>query len=244
MSFDIWNMALIFDIETVGADFDALDEVTRHHLTRWIKREAGGGKERYEALLRDMKEGLGFSPLTGEIAAIGVYDDERNRGVVYFQAPAAQTSEYADGSFTFKPKTEAEMIEAFWQGAKTYDKFVSFNGRSFDVPFITIRGARYRIKPTVDLMSSRYLRSQGGGIRHIDLMDQLSFYGAVRRRGSLHLYCAALGIKSPKAGGITGDDVSRLFREKKYTEIAEYNSWDLYATAELYDKWKKYIALN
>jgi 3'-5' exonuclease len=90
-------------------------------------------------------------------------------------------------------------------------------------------------------MSSRYYRHAAIGVQHIDLMDQFTFYGAVRRRGSLHLYCQAFGIRSPKAEGITGDDVGRLFRERKYREIAEYNSWDLIATWELYNIWKEYI---
>jgi hypothetical protein len=53
-----------------------------------------------------------------------------------------------------------------------------------------------------------------------------------------------LGIKSPKTEGITGDDVGRLFKEKKYREIAEYNSWDLIATWELYNLWQEYIKIG
>ncbi len=105
-----------------------------------------------------------------------------------------------------------------------------------------IRSAVHKIKPTVNLMFNRYLSSQYGP-KHIDLLDQLSFYGAVRRKGNLHLYCQALGIKSPKAAGITGDDVGQLFKDKEYKKIAEYNSWDLIATAELYEVWKEYIQL-
>jgi len=90
-------------------------------------------------------------------------------------------------------------------------------------------------------MTYRYLKRGYVGIRHIDLFDQLSFYGAVRRKGSLHLYCQTMGIKSPKAAGITGDDMNDMFKEKKYKEIAEYNSWDLIATWELYKIWQEYI---
>ena len=234
-------MALIFDIETSGVNFNEFDEVTRHSLTRWIKRQAGEDQGKYNALLADLKEGLGFSPLTGEIVAIGVFDTDKNKGVVYYQAPDVEITEHRDGNFIFKPKTEAEMISAFWQGAKDYNIFVSFNGRSFDVPFILIRGAKHKIKPSVDLMARRYLQSNYSPVKHVDLLDQLAFYGAVRRRGNLHLFCQTFNIKSPKAGGISGDDVGRLFREKKYREIAEYNSWDLIATWELYQVWQKYI---
>ena len=84
---------LIFDIETVGDDFDTFDHVTQDALTRWIKRESrgdeGGGQE-YERALEDLKNGLGFSPLTGKIVAIGVLDDERNKGAVYFDTQGSK----------------------------------------------------------------------------------------------------------------------------------------------------------
>ncbi|MBA3047392.1 ribonuclease H-like domain-containing protein [Patescibacteria group bacterium] len=237
-------MSLVFDIETIGSDFDSLDEVTRHNLTRWIKRHAGDNEKSYNAMLKDLKEGLGFSPLTGEIVALGVLDTEMNKGAVYFSAPGESIADFEKGGFLFKQKTEPEMLESFWQGAKKYNEFVSFNGRCFDVPFLAIRSAAHKIRPSKDLMSRRYLSGQSFNAKHIDLLDQLSFYGAVRRKGSLHLYCSAFNIKSPKAEGITGDDVGRLFKEGKYKEIAEYNSWDLIATRELYDVWKKYINLG
>ena len=234
-------MSLIFDIETIGNDFVFFDEITRHNLTRWIKRQAGDNEKLYNAMMLDLKEGLGFSPLTGEIVALGVFDTEMNKGVVYFSAPGENIGEFEKDNFVFKQKTEAEMLDSFWQGAKKYNEFVSFNGRCFDVPFLAVRSAIHKIKPSKDLMSRRYLASQNFNAKHIDLLDQLSFYGAVRRKGSLHLYCNAFNIKSPKAEGVTGDDVGRLFKEGKYKEIAEYNSWDLIATKELYDIWKKYI---
>ena len=77
-------MSLVFDIETIGANFDDFDEPTQNSLTRWIKREAGEDEGKYNVMLKDLKEGLGFSPLTGEIVAIGVYDTLVQKGVVYF----------------------------------------------------------------------------------------------------------------------------------------------------------------
>ncbi len=71
-------MALVFDIETVGESWDDLDEATQGALTRWIKHEAKSDEE-YQASLTDVKQGLGFSPLTGSIVAIGVYDTEKGR---------------------------------------------------------------------------------------------------------------------------------------------------------------------
>jgi hypothetical protein len=55
------------------------------------------------------------------------------------------------------------------------------------------------------------------------------------------MFARAFGIKSPKADGVTGDDVAALFREKKFVDIAKYNIGDLIATAEVYKKWEKFI---
>ena len=79
---------LVFDIETIGESFSDLDETTREILTYWIKKESAGESE-YQAALEDLKDGMGFSPLTGEIVAIGVLDVEKNKGVVYYQTPGA-----------------------------------------------------------------------------------------------------------------------------------------------------------
>jgi hypothetical protein len=56
------------------------------------------------------------------------------------------------------------------------------------------------------------------------------------------LFCKAYGIESPKASGIAGDDVAKLFSEKRYKDIALYNSRDVNATALLYEKWLTYLA--
>jgi len=231
---------LIFDIETVGEDFDSLDETTRNSLTQWIKKEAENEQE-YKQALEDLKNRLGFSPLTGQVVVIGVLDYEKNSGAVYFQAPGKKIQEFSEGDFKFKPMSEEEMLKSFWEGAKNYTEFISFNGRAFDVPFLMIRSAVHKIRPSKDLLSNRYLSSQKYESLHIDLMDQLSFYGALRKRGSLHLWTRVFGIKSPKTEGITGDDIGRLFKEKKYLDIARYNTLDLKATKALFDYWNTYL---
>ncbi|MEE8131844.1 MAG: ribonuclease H-like domain-containing protein [Candidatus Paceibacterota bacterium] len=235
------NKKLIFDIETIGVDFDSLDKTTQEVLTRWIKKESSSDTE-YEESLNELKAGLGFSPLTGEIVVIGVLDCEKNQGVVYFQAPGENIKEFSEDDITFKQMTEKEMLENFWQGAKEYDEFIGFNSRGFDVPFLMVRSAVHDVKPTRNLMEGRYLYQQKD-CKHIDLQDQLTFYGTVRKKGNLHLWSRAFGIKSPKSEGISGDDIGRLFKEKKFLEIAKYNAGDLRATKELYDKWDTYFNL-
>ena len=230
---------LIFDIETVGEAWEDLDESTQATLTRWADRTARDDHER-NALYADIKAGLGFSPLTGAIVAIGLYDLERRQGAVYYQG-AGDEADTTVGDYTLKERTEREMLADFWEGARSYDTFVTFNGRSFDVPFLLLRSIAAHVKPTADLMRGRYLYQQTH-IRHVDLLDQLTFYGAMHRKPNLHLFCRAFGIASPKTAGVAGDDVAGLFYEKRFEDIARYNVRDVVATTALYEKWLEYLA--
>ena len=99
---------VILDIETVGEDFDTLDKATRENLTRWIKRDSDS-EEEYKVALEDLKNGLGFSPLTGQIVAIGVLDAHKNEGAVYYQAPGQKNQElhFCPNSSAFHGRTSA-----------------------------------------------------------------------------------------------------------------------------------------
>lgn len=230
---------LVFDIETIGESWEAMDETTRDVLLRWIHKTAKSKIEE-ESQLADLKEGLGFSPLTGKVVAIGVYDLERKQGAVYYTGLGTEVDEEVD-SYMLKQRTEKEMLEDFWEGTKSYDTFVTFNGRAFDAPFLLHRSIVCGVMPTCDLMEGRYLYQQKT-VKHVDLQDQFTFYGAMFKKPSLHLFCRAYGIESPKSEGVSGDDVAGLFQQKKFRNIARYNARDVTATAELYEKWLMYLA--
>jgi hypothetical protein len=72
------------------------------------------------------------------------------------------------------------------------------------------------------------------------LLEQFTFYGALRKF-NLDFYCKSFGIESPKTHGVTGLDMKQLTEEKRFREIAEYNLRDLYATAELFRRWEKFL---
>ncbi len=230
---------LVFDIETVGETWEDMDDTTQAMLSRWIHKTAKSEQE-VSSLLADLKENLGFSPVTGKIVALGVCDLERNQTTVYYTGQGSEGDEEVDG-VVLKQRTEKEMLENFWEGAKSYDTFVTFNGRSFDVPFLLHRSIAHEVLPTVDLMEGRYLYQQKG-VHHVDLQDQLTFYGTMSKKPSLHLFCRAYGIESPKGEGIGGDDVAQLFAQKQFKKIALYNGHDVTATAVLYEKWLTYLA--
>jgi 3'-5' exonuclease len=218
---------VIFDIETVGADFESLKPAVRDYLVKWAEDEEEEDK---------IKESLSFYPLTGEIVAIGMYNPDTCKGAVYFQAPSGPFLSFEEGNIKYESGSEKEILEKFWNVIRAYDQFVTFNGRTFDCPFILIRSAVNRIKPVRNLMPYRYSDKD-----HIDLLDQLSFYGASRRRFPLDIWCRTFGIKSPKEDGITGYEVKNLFRDGRYTDIARYCAGDLIATGELLSVWENYI---
>ena len=231
---------LVFDIETIGEDFNKLHKTTQSVLTRCIKKESKNEKE-YECALEDLKDGLGFSPLTGEIVAIGLLDSDEDRGAIYYQDPDnTNNNELEEEGIKYKAYTEKEMLEKFWEIAKKTNQFISFNGRGFDVPFIIARSAIHGIRPSINLMPYRY--SKHYETNHLDLLDHLGYFGSVRRKGNLHLWCRAFDIVSPKSKGVSGDDVGKLFNEKKFLDIAKYNTDDLFATRELHNRWLKYMA--
>jgi len=217
---------IIVDIETVGAEFDSLDPSTQDYLLKWAGSE--------EDTLR-VKESLSFYPLTAEIVAIGMLNPDSHKGVVYFQAHGEPLAPFEEGGIRFESGTEREILENFWTSIKPYAQFVTFNGRGFDCPFIMIRSAINKIRPSKDLMPNRYSGS------HIDLLDQLTFYGTLKRRFSLDMWCKTFNIKSPKSEGITGHEVKDIFRSGRYLDIARYCAGDLIATKDLFLIWEGYI---
>lgn len=219
---------VVFDIETMAYPLESFDEVQQEYLMRFAKTE----EERSDALLR-----LALTPFTAQIIAIGMLNPDSNQGKVYYQAPAAERWHSEDGMVEFIPGSEKEMLEEFWKTIVHYAQFITFNGRTFDCPFLMLRSAMLGIKPTRNLMPYRY-----GANEHCDLLEQLTFYGAFRKF-NLDFYCKGFGIKTPK-GEVTGLDLGGLFREGRHKEIAEYCIGDVKATTELFHRWHTLLAFE
>jgi DNA polymerase elongation subunit (family B) len=222
---------LIFDIETIGNDFNTLDDKSKEYVLQFAKNPEDEEKK---------KEELVFSPLTGSIVAIGILNPDTDKGAVYFHDPSGKLESQTDNNVQYMPLAgEKELLKEFWQTAALYDQFITFSGHAFDCPYLTIRSAIHKIIPTKKLMGYRFTK---GNDLHIDLYDQLTNFGAMREgRRNLHMWCQAFGIKSSKDEGVTGDNVAELFKNKKYSDIARYCAGDLWATKELFKYWEKYI---
>jgi len=229
---------LIFDIETIGKDWDSISESTQYSLTKWIGQQPVSDQEK-DRLSEAVKEKLGLSPFTGEVVSLAMYDVERRQGAVYFTADNS-VHDYKVGDWKYKVRTERQLLEDFWETALSYDVFVTFNGRTFDVPFLLHRSIMQQIKPTKELTGQRYLSRQSPPYR-VDLLDEFSFYGAMQRRPSLQLLCEAYNIPYEKEG-VGGEDINELFAQKRYRDIAEKNAADVVATTKLFETWKTNLA--
>ncbi|MGA3243353.1 MAG: ribonuclease H-like domain-containing protein [Bacteroidota bacterium] len=217
---------VVIDIETLGYPLESFDEVRQEYLLKF----ADSDEEKEEAIQK-----LSLYPTTAQIIAIGMLNPDTNRGKVIFQSDTEGESQSEDGQVHFISCPEKEILTIFWNDVTRYDQFITFNGRGFDCPFLLIRSAILEVKPSRNLMPYRYDASV-----HCDLLDQLTFYGATRKF-SLDFYCKSFGIESPKAHGITGLDLGRLFGEKKFQEIANYCLGDVKATAELFRRWEQHL---
>jgi len=217
---------VIFDIETLAFPLESFDAMQQDYLMRFARTD----EEKQDAILK-----LALTPFTAQVVAIGMLNPDTNQGKVFYQHPDAQPETSADGLVEFVPGTEREILGSFWETIKKYSQFITFNGRGFDCPFLMLRSALLEIKPTRNLVPYRYSTSES-----CDLMDQLSFYGAFRKF-SLDFTCKGFGIKSPKSEGVTGLDVAPLFAEGRFRDIAEYCMRDVRATAELYQRWQRFL---
>lgn len=225
---------LVFDIETVGMPLESFDEAQQQYLLKWAEREET--PERQERKREELIAQLNLYPFTAQVVAIAMLNIESHKGRVYYQAPTKESWRSEDNLIEYESGSEPEILKRFWEDVRSYKQFISFNGRGFDCPFLLLRSALLGIKPTRNLMPSRFDNE------HIDLLERLTFYGATRR-SSLDFYCKAFGIASPK-GRFSGPQMNVLFAEGKYREIAQYCLDDVRATAELYQRWREFLSFE
>ncbi len=226
-------MKIVFDIETVGFDFDSLSESQQEFLLRYAEKEKDDEikVERTE----EVKRYLSLYPLTAKIAAIGMLNTKTENCFVIYEDVKEEEWTGSEKQVRYKSMTETEMIRNFWHYAEKAGQVITFNGRNFDIPFLMLRSAVLGIKPSKNFMRNRYNTSE-----HLDLLEQFTFYGSTKKF-NLDFYCQAFGIKSPKSNGITGMEVKELYNAGRIKDIAIYCGEDVRATYELYKIWNNYL---
>ena len=226
-------MNLVFDIETVGYEFETLSESQQEYLLRYVEREKD------ESLKEEKKDEavryLSLYPLTAKVVAIGMLNVETEKTLVLYE-DAKEEEWVADEKKTkYRSYSEEKILRTFWEYAKKAERVVTFNGRNFDIPFLMIRSAMLKIKPSKNFMGYRYDIA-----KHVDLLEQLTFFGATKKF-NLDFYCRSFGIESPKSHGVSGMEVKELYKAERIKDIAVYCGDDVRATYELFKIWNEFL---
>jgi len=226
---------LSFDLEVAAYDFESYDEETQTYLTKFAKDD----EEKKLAI-----ENLVFNPFTSRLVAIGMLDLNKDKGCVLVNTDEAMEIQAERENINIICKSEKEILEIFWKTIREngYNLFLTFNGREFDCPFIMLRSFILGVEPTKNLMAGSDFNFRE---YHIDMLKELTFNRhsptGARRKFSLDFYCKQLGIESPKSNGVKGEMVGELFKNKEYKVIADYCIGDVFATAELFNKWNSIL---
>jgi 3'-5' exonuclease len=216
---------LVIDIETVGIPWEELDPYAREYLIKGLN----------EGDAEETRRAGGLSPFRGKIVAIGVIRLDDGRSCVLYEVPGqTEIKQERVGGRTYISGSEKQILEKFWEWFDADSRFITFNGRQFDGPFLMIRSAINGVVPRRDLVGYRYQLHP-----NCDLREALNFYGTTNSRQfkfNLDLACKVFNIPTSKSEGIDGRSVETWYRAGRHKEIADYCLDDVRATAELYEK--------
>src|SRR3989344_710785 len=124
---------------------------------------------------------------------------------------------------------EKEILEKFWDIAKGYNYFITFNGYGFDVPFLIIRSTIKKVKFR-NIINLNKFSMQGSN--HFDVMlyfNQSGNFTNIR----LDVIAKSLGIQID-SNRFTGREVEKLHKEGKMDEIISHCKQDVEITEQIY----------
>ena len=209
-------MALVLDIETVGAPVEEIPERALDYLYRALERDAPD-EEELERRRQDLEERFGLDPATGRIICIGCFDTETDEETVFYGGE------------------EVDILKRFWAWLANHppELLVTFNGKRFDLPYLNVRSAIHSLTPSVQLPDGRHTRRP-----HFDVQEVLSADDR-RRRGGLDYFCAIFGLDSPKSS-LDGSQIATAYADGRIEEIARYCLADCRATGALFERLKSF----
>ena len=146
---------------------------------------------------------------------------------------------------TLDGESERDKIAKFLAFIEDFNpRLVSFNGRGFDLPMIMARAMCYDLSAAAyfemndrDNNKSKWenYRSRYDGRFHLDLLDHISDFGAVRGLKLDHI-CASVGL--PGKYDVHGDQVLQLYYAGEQVKIDEYCRSDVLNTYWLFLKYE------
>lgn len=208
--------SLTFDIETIPYEDSELSEIQKEEIERkvdkYLSKNPGEDMQEAKRLI------MGTSPYFGKIIVIGL-----------LKADAQGDYE----TLALKGDDEQKILRDFWSILSRHKGlFISYNGLSFDVPFILKRSMKHQI-PTTNrdfMMTYRFKKHP-----HFDVKEVISDYDRFAAP-TLHLACDHVGVPSPKEGEVKASEVYDAYKEGRLQEIADYCVRDVKSTYEVYKK--------
>jgi len=136
----------------------------------------------------------------------------------------------------FAGDDEVKLLNDFWGLVQKGppQKFVTYNGYHFDVPFLLVRSYVNGVKPYYRMNLNKWNMERSD---HFDCMQYISVKGQVMYVG-LAPACRVFGIPVPE-DAVSGAKVEEYYEAGDWDAIKRHNSQDLYLTENLYLKLKK-----
>jgi predicted PolB exonuclease-like 3'-5' exonuclease len=205
--------SFVLDIETAALP-DAADYIKPVSAPDNYKRPEAIAAYQAEALQKAIGRAA-LDPDLGQIISLGLMTPDGNVQV-----------------HTADKVTEREMLTWFWEawGSVPWEErqFVTYNGTSFDIPYVKRRSLYLNVKHP-QVLCGRYKHPQ-----ILDLMTWLSEDDRERTK-PLSFYLAK--FKYPHAGqDVTGKDIASLYAAGNWAAIAEHCRMDVDGTAWLAER--------
>lgn len=193
-------MTIFFDLETIPADESVVDLVRE----QFERRSRSATSTRREVTFEDYLHGTSLDPNFGQILCIGYAVDD-----------APSTTIYGD--------SEADVLNEFWDVARSATTLVGHNAVSFDIPFLWKRSILNSIKPSLDLNDAALVA------------DTMLIWDMKmpRKHTSLDLLAKLLGIPTSKSE-MSGAEVYDYYRAGKLEQIYQYCQRDVEVTRAVY----------
>jgi len=205
------NDVTVFDLETIP------DESKIHLLP---EPKARGNLTDPRKIAEDIKKKkeeqagkMGLDPNFGRICCVSFRDKDKVSSIL--------------------SENESELLLETWNVLANYKQFATFNGHTFDVPFLIKRSWLLGIVPTVKIDNRKYRIGN-----HLDLRAILNNWNEYES-GTLDFY-GRLKLGKGKTEGVDGSMVYPMWQEKKFDEIKEYAEDDAELTWQLFVSMKDY----
>lgn len=234
---------LILDIETVPETSDK--GFTEFHVASSVPSNYKD-PEKIEAKKKEaIREKFSFSPLTGQVACIGllstVQSDYCNKEYSVTKPEFLKTEEETNSQNLMKVyanviinQGERSMIVSALQAIEWYmdngHRLVTFNGDTFDLPFLFRRAMVNKITKPIRIPSLPELTNRYRHEKHLDLREVLSVDRS--DKGRLEDWAYLFGATNELVSD--ADKVFTWFLTEDFDSLADYNLADLMKTFYVY----------